>query len=190
MRVAGFVLVGGQSRRMGQDKALLAWGEGTLVGLVAEKVAASAGNVSLIGDVCKYRRFGYPVYPDLHPGCGPLGGLEAALRQGLGEWNLLVACDLPRISSDLLDAVVNAARSAPPEVACVAPRMADGEWQPLCAAYHARSLPAVETALGFRRFKMKDLLTGFNVQAVPVADAGLFANANTPEDWERIRHSL
>ena len=82
MQCAGFVLAGGGSRRMGRDKALLPWRGSTLIQFVAGQVLNAAGSVTLIGNPDGLAGLGYPVIGDLHPGCGPLGGLETALRQG------------------------------------------------------------------------------------------------------------
>src|SRR5882724_876980 len=118
--VAGFVLAGGQSRRMGRNKALLDYGDGTLVQAVAFEVLKAAGSVALLGDPALYGHLGIRVVPDVIPGCGPMSGLHAALlAAGGAEWILIVACDLPNIESSFLRSLIDAAS---PEVLCVAAR--------------------------------------------------------------------
>src|SRR5437588_11783860 len=97
MRVSGFVLSGGRSSRMGRDKALLPYRSRTLVQHVADEVQRVTGNVSLIGDAARYAHFGYPVYPDCVPECGPLGGIYTALNRSEADWSIIVSCDLPKV---------------------------------------------------------------------------------------------
>src|ERR1700686_3791867 len=73
MRRSGFVLAGGASSRMGRDKALLAYGETTLLEHVARAVRDAVGSVTLIGGPDRYGELGYAVFRDIVPGCGPLG---------------------------------------------------------------------------------------------------------------------
>ena len=62
------MLAGGESSRMGRDKALLPFHGGVLAGHVAATVAAAAGSAILIGNPEKYGHLGYPVIPDRSPG--------------------------------------------------------------------------------------------------------------------------
>ncbi len=74
------ILAGGQSRRMGRDKALVSWhGQPLLAHMVATARAAGAAEVVISGDPAKYAAFG-PCVPDQWLGCGPLGGIASILR--------------------------------------------------------------------------------------------------------------
>src|SRR5271165_5087016 len=92
---AGFILTGGQSSRMGTDKALLPFGDGFLIDHIAAKVTAAAGSVCLVGGHERYLRLGYPAIADLWHDIGPLGGIVTVLQTSSAEWNLIVACDMP-----------------------------------------------------------------------------------------------
>ena len=81
MQAAGFVLVGGQSSRMGRDKARLRIGSGLLVEDVAGKLASCTASVTLVGPPERYADLPFECLPDLRPGLGPLAGIEAALVQ-------------------------------------------------------------------------------------------------------------
>jgi molybdopterin-guanine dinucleotide biosynthesis protein A len=82
---AGWVLVGGRSRRMGTDKALIEIGHQPLARRVAAEIGRICGMVSLVGDPAAYAGLGLPVVPDRFPGLGPLAGIEAALA--LQPWS-------------------------------------------------------------------------------------------------------
>jgi molybdopterin-guanine dinucleotide biosynthesis protein A len=183
MQRAAFVLAGGGSTRMGRDKALLPYGDGTLIEHVARQVREAAGSAVILGDPARYGIFGYPVQSDLVPGCGPLGGLYSALRTTTAEWNLIVACDMPGISRSLLNALF--AQAAAPALA-VLPVAPNGKLEPLCALYHQRCLAIVEQALKEKRFTMRDLAAQLNPTLCPWPDADAFANVNTPVEWAEL----
>jgi molybdenum cofactor guanylyltransferase len=185
MRCAGYVLVGGRSLRMGQDKAFLPYRGLALARWIAEEVLAACGSVSLVGDPEIYSALALPVVPDMRSGAGPLGGLEAALSTSSAEWNLIVACDLPGVSRGLFARLIEAAGDAGKDA--LVPRHQDGFIEPLCAVYHARILPAVQRAIDSNCLKMHDMIASLDVAWWPVPEPGCFDNVNTPDEW---RHSL
>src|SRR5438128_562980 len=109
MTSAGFVLVGGASRRMGRDKALLPLGSATMVEEIAAKVRSVTGSVTLIGPVEKYAHLGLPIVPDAVENCGPIGGLYTALKMTTSDWNLIVACDMPDLTEAFLKQLLHEA---------------------------------------------------------------------------------
>lgn len=179
LRRAGFVLVGGRSSRMGRDKALLPAGSKTLAEQTADYVKHAAGNVTLIGPPDRYGFLGLPVIPDVAEGLGPLAGLCTALRISAAEWNLIVACDMPGLNAEFLRKLLESAEIAGKD--CLVPSSARG-MEPLCAVYHARILPAVESALNRKLLKMQDFVRQLDHAIWPVEDAALVRNVNTREE--------
>jgi molybdopterin-guanine dinucleotide biosynthesis protein A len=176
---AGFVLVGGHSSRMGRDKAFLRWHSRFMVELMADQVASCVGNVALIGDRERYGGFGIDCFPDLHPGLGPLGGIEAALESKRGELNLIVACDMPDLESASLLKLLQ--RAEMNDAQCVAARDENGLIHPLCAVYRSSCLPVIRGALEAGRLKLLDVLE--QLGAVTLAIGQRISNVNTPEEW-------
>ena len=183
-RRAGFVLAGGQSSRMGQDKALLPWKGSTLIQSVAREVSNAAGSVTLIGSVEKYGNLGLRVLPDKMAGCGPLGGLHAALSDASAEWNLVVACDMPAVTSQLLEELLAAAEACGANA--LVPQTAAG-LEPLCAVYHVRLLPAVESAIQSKLLKMHDFVSTIQPRLWPAPNPAAFRNLNTPQQLSEAR---
>lgn len=179
MRMAGFVLIGGQSSRMGSDKALLPWHSASLVEDIAGKVESAAGTVHLLGDPQRYGHFGYGCLPDRRLGLGPLAGIEAALLSQLGELNLITACDIPGLQIPWLQSLLRSA--AQPGTRCTVLLDSNGEKQPLCAVYHANCLPDVQCALEEGRLKMRELMARLNARTVSIPSP--LPNVNTPEEW-------
>lgn len=94
LRVGGYVLAGGQSSRMGQDKALLSLGGKPLVQHAVSKLRRVCREVAILSARPELADFGRLV-PDRHPGCGPLAGMEAALLETQCDWNLFLPVDVP-----------------------------------------------------------------------------------------------
>jgi molybdopterin-guanine dinucleotide biosynthesis protein A len=166
---------------MGRDKALLPFKGRPLIEHVAGEVRAAVGNVALVGDPSRYAYLGYPVIEDVLPGCGPLAGIHAALKHSTDEWNLVVACDMPEITAEFLERLVE--RAAAGRGDAVLPAGPSGVPEPLCAAYHRRSLDAIASALASGIRKVVVGLQELNIEIWSVAEARYFHNLNTPQEW-------
>jgi molybdopterin-guanine dinucleotide biosynthesis protein A len=175
---AGWVLVGGRSRRMGTDKALIEIGDQPLFRRVAVEVGKICGTVSLVGDPVVYGGLGLPVIPDRFSGQGPLAGIEAALSATNVEWNLIAACDMPSLEASIFKELFAAAEGSDGAV----PSYEDGRIEPLCAVFHARCHAAILAALEGGVRKVSDALAPLALRYVPVSSPDSFANLNTPED--------
>ncbi len=174
--VAGYLLAGGASRRMGRDKALIeVEGEVLLVriGRLLERVSSP---VHVLAPRGRYEGLGFPVLEDRRAGCGPLGGIESALLHCPHEWALIVACDLPNVDEDWLKTLIAAAS---PGLAIVA----SGEpLNALAALWNRSALPAVQAALDAGRFRVRDLLEQLPAQRLVPPRPEILANWNEPLD--------
>jgi molybdenum cofactor guanylyltransferase len=177
---SGFVLAGGRSSRMGRDKALLPAGDRTLIEQVAARVFAAAGRVTLIGPPERYASLGYAVVADRVENLGPIGGLYTALSITEADWNLVVACDMPGVTTEFLRELLGAAESSTAD--CLVPKTARG-LEPLCAVYHRRCLAAAEQAILRKMFKMQDFVSSLHFETMVPADPSALENVNTPEEW-------
>ncbi len=156
--LGGAVLCGGQSRRMGQDKAMLRCGGGTLlehaVGVLRE---VTPRVVLACGPTDRYEALGWERVLDRASDLGPLGGLEAALawavsgRRPRETWLLVLACDMPRAEGEVFRRLLERARAH--EVDACLLESASGV-EPLCAVYRGTCLPAVRRALDAGERKM------------------------------------
>lgn len=183
----GYVLAGGQSSRMGQDKALLPYAGRPLVIHAAQTLGQIAESVTITGHPERYASLGYRVIPDRIPGAGPLAGIHAALHDSAYEWNFALSCDMPRVTAEDLTRLQQAAWDVHQNA--VIPVSPDGYPQPLCAAYNRRSLSAIETAL---RSDTRKILAAFpprDILLLPWDSADPFQNVNTPADWENLKSS-
>jgi molybdopterin-guanine dinucleotide biosynthesis protein A len=168
---------------MGRDKALLPYQGTTLVAHIAARVAAAAGCVTLVGSSGRYRDLPYATIDDLRPGSGPAGGLEAALHASKAEWNLLVACDMPRLTAGFLRNLFEAAETSGER--CLVPVSPSGRLEPLCAVYRRDCAAGVSDALARGIRKMTAVVAALGAVHWPVDEGVWFENLNTPGDWMR-----
>ena len=190
--VEGFILVGGASSRMGEEKARLTLGGLNFVERIREALGALAARVALVGPAEKCAAWPrLPSVPDFYVEWGALGGLHAALTACRAEWAAVVACDLPFVTGELFLRLASLRENFD----AVIPVQGDGRWQPLCALYRARkaSERAAELiAAGERRPRaLLDCLRTRRVafdelRSLRSADL-FFTNVNTPEDYARAR---
>src|SRR6266536_250676 len=99
--IEGFILVGGNSSRMGTDKSRLLLDGETFVELIAKELLALADSVKLVGKDSEQPALKFQSAPDIYPGWGALGGVHAALAACRSQWAAIVACDLPFVSAAL-----------------------------------------------------------------------------------------
>ena len=178
---AGFVLAGGRSSRMGRDKALLMLGGRTLVERAVSKLEAVCERVGIAGGAEELAKFGR-VVPDERPGCGPLGGIVAALESSEFEWNIFLPVDVPLVGVDFVRRLGE--RCLASEAVAVVARV-DGQVQPLCAGYHRRIVTRLRAGLEKGDFKVMRVVEGVGeVEFVEIQEPGIqFLNLNTPEEF-------
>jgi molybdopterin-guanine dinucleotide biosynthesis protein A len=99
--VAGFVLAGGQSSRMGTDKALALFGRAPLIQVALDTLADAEIPTRIAGSRSDLSGFA-EVIPDTFRDAGPLGGVHAALSASPAEWNLFLPVDMPLMPPSLL----------------------------------------------------------------------------------------
>ncbi len=184
--VAGFVLAGGLSSRMGRDKALLEMEGVPLVQRIAGQVSNAAGTCTIIGHLDRYLHLGYPVVPDRLPGLGPLGGIVTALESTSATWNLIVACDMPLVTGEFLGLLVGSAMEADGDV--FLPVSGLDRLEPLCAVYRRECALKLAGALDSGVRKVRQALDGLRVVRWEVPQNHLFTNLNTVQDWDRIQN--
>jgi molybdopterin-guanine dinucleotide biosynthesis protein A len=185
--VTPVVLVGGASRRMGEDKSTLDVG-GTPAAVRVAAVLAGACGVDVAEVVClggpadRAASLGLRHVPDDDPGAGPLAALDTVLRR-LDADCLVAACDLLGIDHGTAAAVLRAG-SAGCDVAVA--RGPDGRRQPLLARWNAVSAPVVAEAVAAGERSPSRLLGRLRVVEVP-CDGDALVNVNDPDHLRLLR---
>lgn len=182
--VAGVVLAGGKSRRLGTDKAQAVFQGATLLEHALQRVARVCRELWLIGRPCPERLASWGVrwHLDLAAEAGPLGGLYTALRVAQAPRCLVVACDMPRLGEPVLRQLLAAPAAAPAVVA----RGPGGRSEPLAAIYSRTLASKAEAMLAAGDFKLSHLFDETTCY-VDFAEADWFFNVNTPQEWAQLK---
>lgn len=99
--IHGFVLAGGQSTRMGQDKALMNFRGQPMIAVAVEKLKTFCAEVSIAGN--REDLHGYAnVVPEVRIGEGPAAGVEAGLQAATQPWTMFLPVDVPLVPAELL----------------------------------------------------------------------------------------
>jgi molybdopterin-guanine dinucleotide biosynthesis protein A len=179
------VLAGGASTRMGTDKAFLRFGDESLIERQRRCLqGAGAAEVLISGRAgVDYSRLGLTVVYDERPNSGPLAGLVAVLKAATFDTALVLAVDMPVMTSAMLRKIVRYAD----DLGCVP--FDDRGFEPLAAVYSKHLLPLAEELLAKEEYSMQ----GFAKQAVSrglthtlqleTAEQPNFINCNEPSDW-------
>ena len=172
---------------MGTDKALLPFGEKTLLQLALEKAKLVSPTTIIVGSRERYGSYG-EVIEDRFPGCGPLGGIHSALCATQTDLNLVMSVDMPMMSAEFLCWMVKVAASG--QELAVVPETRQ-RLQPLCAVYRRGAKCVIEQALLLHEFKVSAIFTSIPtryVQEDELVAAGfspeIFINLNTPAEYE------
>jgi molybdenum cofactor guanylyltransferase len=197
--VEAFILVGGQSSRMGSDKSKLVLGRRTTVEHIQAALRNVAPSIRVVGARDQGKLSGLDNIRDTHERWGALGGIHAALNACQAEWAVIVACDLPLISADLIALLWQLASGIEGEnFDAIVPIQPDERPQPLCGFYRRESCSAAAGQLiAEGEHKPRTLLrqvrtrwvTFKELSDLPGAD-NFFLNVNTPEDYQRAKEIL
>jgi molybdenum cofactor guanylyltransferase len=194
--VEGFILVGGQSSRMGSDKSRLTFGSRTSVDLIRHALGQLTSKVRMAGGRPQSVHAGIENIPDTHEHWGALGGMQGALAACQTEWAAIVACDLPLVTQTLFARMWSFSDSG--KFDAIVPIQPDDRPQPLCAIYRCQPcLPLVNELIAQGEHKPRTLLSRLNVRWVTFPELSdlsgaenFFLNMNTPPDYERARGLL
>ena len=185
--------MGGGSRRLGRDKALVEWRGETLLSRAVGVLREAVAEVVVVGGREGVHGFtGSPVLADERPGLGPLGGLETALHYAVGRPVLLLACDLPRVSAGLIGLLVETARRQGGDSATAWVPRVDDALQPLCALYSAGVAEPLASFLAAGRRRAHGFAAAIDATIVDVPRGNvlyspeLFANINSATDLAEL----
>jgi molybdopterin-guanine dinucleotide biosynthesis protein A len=183
------IQAGGQSTRMGRDKGLVEFLGKPLITRVMGRLAPLADEVIVTTNAPEsYRFLGVPLYADLKPGRGALGGLHTALACATHPLVAVVACDMPFASAGLLTFARDLLLESDDDVAI--PESVDGWFEPLHAVYRREvCLPAIAQAIDADQWKLISWFPQVKVRRITSAEvvrldpSGMaFSNVNTPEE--------
>jgi len=178
----GYILAGGKSSRMGSDKGMVEFNGKKMIGHVINALRF-IHEVGIISNNEEYNQFGKRVCPDIYKNSGPLGGIHSALYNSNADWNFIVSCDLPFITSEFLFFLLTTLKTHKGKTRVP---VHDNKLEPLCALYHKSCISEIEKLILKKELKMQDALLKLEpayIEVPSVFDANvLFRNINSPAD--------
>jgi molybdopterin-guanine dinucleotide biosynthesis protein A len=184
-KIAGIVVAGGLSTRMGRDKASLPWNGGTMLSTVLEKLNPVCSELIVVSNV--HREINYlpvVIVPDKYPQCGPLAGIHAGLLATDCEYAFVAACDMPYLSTQAAGFIMEAALAYDAAIPFI-----DGYYHPLHGVYRKSCIPFIEQRLRDGLYRVTDFFNDIKVRKISREEITFFdpslltlRNINSPED--------
>ncbi|UCG09821.1 MAG: molybdenum cofactor guanylyltransferase [Dehalococcoidia bacterium] len=197
MAINGIVLVGGKGLRLRRDKALEVVDDKSLLERVVSTLNLFQGDIIIVTaqEQSLTHSIDYPklrIVADAYPGKGALGGIYTGLMASGSLHNIVVACDMPFLSHDLLNYMVQLA----PGYDVVVPRLGK-MLEPLHAVYSRNCLTAIESLLKQNSLSITMLFSLVKARYVGVEEIDRFDprhlsffNINTEADLKRARELI
>jgi molybdenum cofactor guanylyltransferase len=198
----GYILAGGKSRRMGEDKAFLEFGGKTFVERAINSLSAVCENVKIVLNDAEIEPIIHSLLPnvslvfDIFKNRGALGGIHAALTDCETEFAIILACDLPLVDSKVMEKLAEIAVNANETIAAIVPKQNDGRLQPLCAIYRkSNCLAKLEEFFEKNEsVSARDLIFGVENRIISFEDLSesedIFTNVNEREDFEIVKKKI
>ncbi|MCH8012595.1 MAG: NTP transferase domain-containing protein [Candidatus Marinimicrobia bacterium] len=190
--ISGAILAGGKSSRIGTDKALLKLDGQTLIERAITTLRPYTGDPIIIANAPdKYNFLNLSVYPDIIADTGPLGGILTALEKSNTTHCMVLACDLPFVSGELIKILWN--QGLVHDVTVVD---AGFGVEPLCAVYSKRCLSPIRKQLDLGQYRVTNFYHYVDVKVIYLEQLNkiftpeILLNINTPEDLENARAQL
>ena len=165
--ITGIILAGGKSSRMGRDKGIVDLKGRAMIEHVIESAKAVTHNIIIIANNDNYNQFGFPVYSDLIPERGPIGGIVTGLHYSQTDRNLILSCDIPFVSVETEEGT-----------------------EPLCAIYRQSNATYLRERINQNRLSMRDALKAADCYTIKISvddsHRASFININTPQELKQF----
>lgn len=189
------IIAGGRSRRMGRDKAFVELGGKPLIEHVISRSAdlGQTETILITNKPAQYARLGLPMYRDILPDKGSLGGIYTALVHARSPDVLVLACDMPFVNMDLLRFMTSMISD---DIDIIVPRV-EGYPQGLHAIYKKTCIEPIARQLATDRLKIIRFYGQMRLRYLDETDYAAFdpqgrsfANLNTPEELAEAERLL
>lgn len=184
--VTAIILAGGESRRMGQNKAFLPWGNTTLINQVIDALHPVADEIIIVSKQSSdFVNLSVKTVEDLIPDAHALGGLFTGLRASLDNVCFVCACDMPYLNTKLIQYLCDQISDCD----AVIPSTSRG-LQPLHAVYTKSLLPTIKDQINSKQWSLQEMVPKLNAKLISNAIVSKydptersFINLNTQEDY-------
>ena len=175
--VTGIILAGGKSSRMGTDKGLMDLNGMAMIEHVLNASNPVCTQITIVTNNPAYTVFGYELIEDEQLNYGPVIGILSGLRQSKTDKNLVLSCDVPYVTSELLIGLIQSSNN----INAVVAKSANG-MHPLIGVYNKNCIPIFEQAVKNKEHRLQSVLQQLTVQEMQVTDENQLRNLNTKQD--------
>lgn len=205
-KTAALVLAGGQSRRMGCDKALLSLPtsqRSTLLQISCSVAQCSTHRTYVLSPWPERYSHLLPstvvLLKEVSSGSGPLVALHQGWSMILADsqkrnegppvWLLVLACDMPALDAISIQAWRRQLEAVPDDAIAALPRN-NHRWDPLCGFYHRRCIPSLKRAMQDNVKSFQRWLSNETIMELSINNLDMLRNCNTPGQWQQFLDSI
>jgi molybdopterin-guanine dinucleotide biosynthesis protein A len=187
--LTGIILAGGKSRRLGMNKALLELRGKKLIEYPMHILEKCCSHVIISSN--EPLSLPHPVFPDVIRENSPMVGIYSCLLQSKTPYNVVLSCDMPFLKEELI--TILAGRIERNKI--IVPVHHDNLMEPLCAIYPTHSAKSLLESIEKKHFTLHDYILSqphtfvFISGKMKFWSENLFANINTPGDFEKFQHT-
>lgn len=180
-----YILSGGKSSRMGEDKGLKLLNGKPLISYLLNQIETLDIEIKIVANIPLYDQFGFQTIPDKIKEKGPLGGIFSALSDA-NQDVLILSADTPVISKKIIMKLIHQKKENQINIISYNDKI-----QPLCGIYPIKLLSQIEEKIKNDELKMMNLLQEFPTNYIKIeGEKPAFINVNTPEDFKFIESIL
>ncbi|TDW48985.1 molybdenum cofactor guanylyltransferase [Flavobacterium sp. 270] len=183
-----FILCGGKSTRMQSEKGLVLFQQKPFIEHIIQAILPITEKIELITNTKEYDYLPYQKMSDIILDKGPLGGIYTALTNSETEFNLILSCDIPLISTELLSELI----SKHTKEARITVFASESKVHPLIGIYSKKALPIIKEAIDANELKMMDLLAKVPHQIINIDESENFhlSNINSIDELNDLNINL
>ncbi|MCB9195519.1 MAG: molybdenum cofactor guanylyltransferase [Flavobacteriales bacterium] len=176
------ILAGGKSSRMGTDKGLLRIRDKSFVECVIDAANPYSSEIVIISNNKEYEQFGYPVFADIIPDKGPLGGIYTGLHHCSADKCIVLSCDIPYIDYRIIEELV---KKATKQITIVSH---NGVLHPLIGVYSKKLEKQIRIVLDNDQLKIREFIKSAPHKVIDFSNddfhESVFYNINTKKEYK------
>jgi len=176
----GIILTGGQSKRMGHDKASLKYKGTDFLSYEINILNKNVERLMIVGDSTKYKGYGISVVDDIFSGKGPAGGIYTGLVHSNQDYNFVLSCDVPQIGNELILLLMDTYNG---EDALICSHQ--GKIHPLVGIYNTKTRQHFKNSIDSGKLKLHQILKEMDSKFLDVPEnlAHQITNINTKKEY-------
>lgn len=186
VNATGIVLCGGKSCRFGKDKGMCQLGDKPMIQYSIDTLQKIFNRIIISSNDKEYAKLGFLTVEDQIKDIGPIGGILAALDLSETEDNMIISCDMPLISPELISYIYENR-----EKSLATTPVFDKFPEPLCSYFNKNALPKIKSFISSGNYKMLKLLEYLDYKKIEIDqslsffDPYLFLNVNDQEQYNK-----